>query len=331
MLSIVIPVKNMERYIKKAIKSIYSQKNVDKIEIIIVDFGSTDNTINIVKEFKSNVNITIILYENIGKDVVEARNFGLSVAKGEYISFIDADDWIDEKFYEIMLKNIKREKADIVICGFKNVNEIDNVINNKKTFENNAIQLNKTNINEFMTRVALGEINCEAWNKIYRKKFIDDAKVKFDNVLGVNGEDMLFNYFLYINLPKVSFGIEELYYHLIRQNSLGKIKEINISDRLNYIIKEIKRYSKEKEIYDFIKESIAMQYLSLIIFQLTNNKSNFTKKIKNYKENITLKEEHREYIKLCILSKYSNLKRKILALTIYMKLDIIFILFSCFI
>jgi len=330
MLSVIIPVKNMEKYIEKAIKSIYNQKKVKHIEIIIVDFGSTDNTVKIVKKFQNNNQISIKVYENVGKDVVEARNFGLNIATCKYVSFIDADDWVDEEFFDLMIDKLEKESADIAICGFKYINEEDNKITYEQCFENETIKLDINNVNCFMNKVALGKINCEAWNKVYRKSFIDNSKIQFDNIYGVNGEDMLLNYLLYINFPKVVFEPQMLYYHLVRKNSLGKIKDINVSERLNYIIDKIGQYSKEKNIYNIIEESIAMQYLSFIIFQLTNTKLELKNKIKKYKDNIILKNNHKKYIKICIKSKYSNLKRRVISLLIYFKLDNIFILFLHF-
>ena len=113
-LSVIIPVYNVEQYLPKCLASVVQQTLKD-IEIICVNDGSTDNCLKILEEFKSKDNrIKIINKENAG--LGNARNTGLEEAKGEYISFIDSDDYIDENFFELLYNEAKEDDADVA-CG----------------------------------------------------------------------------------------------------------------------------------------------------------------------------------------------------------------------
>lgn len=321
-ISVIVPVKNMEKYIYKCVESILNQTEKN-LELIIVDFGSNDNTIKIIKGIGDS---RINLIQRELKDVAEARNLGLSIANGTYVSFIDADDWISREFYSNLIENMKKNSADIGICGYKNIEEESNKETSKKIFQSSVIQLKENNIGEFFLEAAIGEINCEAWNKIYSREFITKANVKFDSNQGINGEDMLFNYLLYMYFPTIVISDDTMYYHLLRKKSLGKIKSISVADRFKYIINTMSQFSKQNNLYNLIEEGIAMQYFSLLIFQILGSQLNFIEFMKEYRSNVIIKEQHRNYSRICFRSKYSNWKRKIYSMMVCIKMDLIFIL-----
>ena len=116
-ISVIVPVYNVERYLKRCIESIINQTYKD-LEIILVDDGSTDSSGNICDEYKKiDKRISVIHKKNGG--LSDARNEGLKVVTGTYIAFVDSDDFLDLDMYEYMQKNIEKENADIVICGTK--------------------------------------------------------------------------------------------------------------------------------------------------------------------------------------------------------------------
>ena len=110
--SIIIPVYNVEKYIKKCLDSVFSQSYKD-YEVIVVNDGSTDKSMDIAKEY----NVKIINQKNAGLSIT--RNNGLQIANGEYISFIDSDDWVDLDFLEKLYNTAKKYDADIAACGIK--------------------------------------------------------------------------------------------------------------------------------------------------------------------------------------------------------------------
>ena len=123
LVTVVVPIYNVERYLEKCLTSIILQ-TYKNLEVILVNDGSTDNSLNICKEFeKEDSRIRIISQENKGLSV--ARNVGIENAKGEYIAFVDSDDFISCKFIENLYNESIRNNSDIVCCDFYYVNELE--------------------------------------------------------------------------------------------------------------------------------------------------------------------------------------------------------------
>lgn len=167
-ISIIMPVYNTERYIKKSIESILNQTFTD-FELILIDDGSTDNSSSICEEYsKCNDRISVIHKENEGQGV--ARNIGIKYAKGEYLSFIDSDDYVDEDFLESLLSAIKQENADIALSDLKAIEgtiSFDIVHYNKKIVLDN---------NELMEAYVQGKIQPGFVEKLYRKSLFEEIE-----------------------------------------------------------------------------------------------------------------------------------------------------------
>ena len=117
LLSIVIPVFNSEKYLSECLSSLFIQEQSGKIEVICVDDGSTDQSLKIIKEYSTRqVNLRWIAQENRG--VSSARNEGMKIARGDYITFVDSDDWIEPMMYEKLYQKAKEENADLVVSDF---------------------------------------------------------------------------------------------------------------------------------------------------------------------------------------------------------------------
>ena len=209
MISIIIPAFNVERYIKRCVESVLNQTLKD-IEIIIIDDGSTDKTSEICKELeKKNKNIKYKLIKNSGCSA--ARNIGLSLSTGEYVAFLDSDDWIESKMYEELYRKAKNENSDIVICGLKKINE-----NGEKIVEVEVpMGLSKDDY-----------LDCKAeWfsspcNKIYSKEML--IKNSLDFLLNIyTGEDMFFNFKAFFFAKKISAVDTPYYNYYMNQYSVS--------------------------------------------------------------------------------------------------------------
>ena len=113
--SVIIPVYNTEDYLKECIESLVNQ-TLREIEILIVNDGSTDSSLEIMKEFKNKYPNIIKIFDKVNGGQASARNYALSFAQGEYLGFVDSDDWVDITMYEEMYEKAEKEDADIVIC-----------------------------------------------------------------------------------------------------------------------------------------------------------------------------------------------------------------------
>lgn len=114
-ISVIVPVYNAEKYLKETIESLVNQ-TLKGIEIIFVNDGSTDESLNILNEYKECENVKVISQEN--KGVIEARINGVKIANGKYITFVDNDDILELNMYEKMYKEAKKDDADVVICNY---------------------------------------------------------------------------------------------------------------------------------------------------------------------------------------------------------------------
>lgn len=297
MLSVIIPMKNMEKYITKCIESVVKSKNI-QLEIIVVDFGSDDSSITIVKELNQKYK-NITLYTKKAKDVCEARNVGIEKAKYEYITFLDADDWVGENFYSRILHDMKLQHTQLGFSDYKNIDEeSDNILNETNFSKTNISKIHKN----IIPLIVNNKFNCESWNKIYVKKIIKDNNIKFDGTKGVNGEDLLFNIIYISNDIKISYTNGCFYYHLKRKNSLGSIKK-NLTERFMYISELL--YNS----CDYVKKDVHLLFVTLMMQELKgqNNIDDYMNCYHKYSEFYQFKLN----ILKNVFSRYTSMKRKL--------------------
>lgn len=162
-LSVIVPVYNVQNYLRRCIDSIISQ-SFTNFELILVDDGSTDSSTEICDEYeKTDQRIKVVHKSNGG--LSSARNFGIDVAEGDYISFIDSDDWIEPTMFQDMLSCLESTHADICICGLRTVLENGEIEEEVKY--NSSCTLSGSQA----TKILLldKEIPSFAWNKIYKR------------------------------------------------------------------------------------------------------------------------------------------------------------------
>lgn len=196
-LSVVIPVYNVEKYIQKCFDSIIAQ-TFRNFEVIIVDDGSTDSSAEIIDRYVSdNKMFKCIRQRNMG--VSAARNTGLRAASGQFVSFVDPDDWIDERMFELMMSEVHQENYDVVCCNWVNYDDE----NNKVIYHSikDDFELNDNSDLLLSTKI----IGRSVWNKIFRLTLVEN---EFPEDMEI-GEDWVFlaNYCTkklkvkYINMP----------------------------------------------------------------------------------------------------------------------------------
>lgn len=211
--SIIVPIYKVEKYLPKCIESLIIQSYQD-IEIILVDDGSPDASLEICNMYaEKDSRIMVIHQHNSG--VSAARNAGLVVAKGEYIGFVDPDDWIDTEMYEGMINAIEREGTDLAICGYDYYNEKYIVDENRqyKILPNEVIT-QKEVMNRFSDMPP--SIRHGVWNKLFRKSILKNQTFE----VGLHSsEDVLFLN-EYVKKIKSAVVVHQPYYkNLVRQGS----------------------------------------------------------------------------------------------------------------
>ncbi|QKT15263.1 glycosyltransferase family 2 protein [Limosilactobacillus reuteri] len=227
-ISVIVPVFNVEAWIEKCIYSILSQSFED-YELVIVDDGSTDNSSKICKSLSLiDKRIKYFYKENGG--LSDARNYGLKKATGEYIVFIDSDDYIDKNYLYLLFNSIKKNNSDVAVCGFKWVDEKGNIIHNVpiSNIEQQYLISGKKLLYDVFNSEGYAFI--VVWNKIYKKEIFNHLSFDVNRLY----EDEFINYKLFWNVHKVSIVNQQLYYYVQRD---GSIKNSDIS------IKKIKDFN----------------------------------------------------------------------------------------
>lgn len=201
MFSILIPAYNVENYISRCLDSILEQRYTD-FEVVIIDDGSIDNTLSICKVYAGKDN-RIHVYHQINSGVAAARNFALDKAKGEWIVFIDADDYVESNYLESFYKSILlNPDIDVVVCGYFIITP--NEIKERKQF-----YLSKQ---EYLLKILQGEnVATTLWAKAIRKELVEKHKIKFLPSINM-GEDLCFLSISLYYSKDVCFLRECLYY-----------------------------------------------------------------------------------------------------------------------
>lgn len=195
--SVIIPVYNSERYLPECIESLIRQ-TLQACEFIFINDGSTDRSLEILEKYQQ-CDERIKIYNQENQGVSAARNYGIQLAKGKYIGFVDSDDMIEADYFNTLYQTAKSNDCDLVFCDWK-CNEENNKSDSLFSFKVNEV-LDKYYIEEFIYPYFLQYDNMNSiWNKLYLKKIIDEHKIKFPQGMKL-GEDAIFNhkFFTYTN------------------------------------------------------------------------------------------------------------------------------------
>ena len=233
-ISVIIPVYGVEKYIRQCLESVINQ-TYKNLEIIVVNDGTRDNSMKIVEEYLSDKRIKIINKENGG--LSSARNLGLKNATGDYISFVDSDDWIELFLYEKLVENLNNE--DIVIFNFYEFNDLTK---EKVLSKINVREITNFNRGKFFYK----KTYYACWNKLYKKKYLEKIRVKF--IEGIIYEDVFWGMQTLYQTNKVKFlNILGYYYREKRAGS--------IMNTLNRELDNISNLEIVRNIENFLKNT----------------------------------------------------------------------------
>ena len=253
-ISVIIPIYNVEKYIRECIESILNQ-TFRNIEVIAVNDGSNDNSIKIVEEYLSDRRLKIINKENGGAP--SARNIGMKTARGEYVYFIDSDDFIEKDVLEILYKNSESEKMDIVCSCFSFYND-----KTKKEKKAKFTFPFEEKINKGYYFLYNGE-EINIWNRLYRKKFLEKYNFRFIENIIHDDQDFGFKTILLAeNIKYVeNYGYK---YRVGREGSIMSSQKREKSLKSVQILKkELKNFFSNIQLNEFQKIRVYFKLLSL--------------------------------------------------------------------
>ena len=222
--SVIVPVYNVEKYLDKCLNSLVNQ-TLKEIEILVINDGSPDNSQKIIDKYvKEYSNVKSYIKKNGG--LSSARNYGLKYAKGEYIAFIDSDDYVSVDMLNEMYKKAKDNNSDIVICDYYSLEK------DEKRYINCHLKLNTDSKKEYL----LSPPN--AWIRLIKKEIA--LKEKYTE--GIYYEDLDINPRLLIHANKIDYVEKPLYYYYVREGSIMSQKTFN--ERLLDIFKVLENNKK---------------------------------------------------------------------------------------
>lgn len=230
--SIVVPVYNVENYLRKCLNSLVNQ-SLEEIEIIVVNDGSPDGSQKIIEEFAAKFPHKIIPLKKANGGLSDARNYGIPFCKGKYIGFVDSDDYVEPTMYETLYKIAERNCSDIVMCDYYKEYE-----NYRKRVHVNAVS-NPRQV--FYCMLAA------AWNKIYKRSVIMDSGVRFP--VGLYYEDTAFFSMLIPNVNRIDTVNEPFVHYVQREGSIANSQGIK-TEQIFQIFDEIIKDYKKKECID---------------------------------------------------------------------------------
>lgn len=265
LISVIIPVYNLENYIERCLKSIQSQ-TYSNIEIIVVDDGSIDDSWNVINRIAKEDNRVIPIHKENG-GVSSARMLGLANANGEWIGFVDGDDEIEEDMYEVLMNNAFEYDADISHCGYKMIFN-DGRITSFYDTKVKKIQDNTTGVIDLLEGHLIEPGLC---NKLYKKSLFED--IELDTNIKIN-EDLLLNYYLFKNSQLSIFEDLTKYHYIIRDNSASrsKLNDYKIYDPIR--VKEIILNDADDE-YKSTAQKVFLRTLIYVYNSLILNEDDF--------------------------------------------------------
>ena len=246
--SIIVPFYNVEKYIEKCLTSLVNQ-TLEEIEIILVNDGSKDNSIKVAKDFEQKYSAKIRYYEKPNGGLGDARNFGIKFAKGEYIAFLDSDDYVEPTMYEEMYEMAIKEKSDMVECDFW-----WEYPNKKK--EDIGVEYKNQNDMLLKARVV-------AWNKLIKKEIYEKhPEARF--AVGLRYEDVEGFYKILPYINKVSFVRKPFIHYVQRNNSISNTQNKK-NEEMFIVLDNVLNYYKEKNIYEKFEKELEYTYTRYLL------------------------------------------------------------------
>ena len=287
--SIITPVYNVEECIERSIKSVINQTSKD-FELLLIDDGSKDRSIDIAKELleKSDINYKIITQKNSGVSV--ARNKGIEESSGEYITFLDSDDYIDFRFVELMYEKAKITQCEVVFCDYSEVDAKGKVlVKNRTKSLSNSISGREAALKQLSDDITIGMRSA-----IYKTSIIKDNNLFFDSKRKY-GEDMIFVVKALLYSKNVISINEVLAFYVIWGNSVTQnvsLKHLDCYYSYIDLLEEVQKDGNLQKIERFLVE-FKIPYSISHVFSVLGRDLNFHEELFKFLN----KNDVREYLK----------------------------------
>ena len=245
--SVIVPIYNVEKYLEKCINSLLSQ-TLEDIQIILVNDGSKDNSGTIAKKYAEKNKDKVIYVEKENGGLSDARNYGLKYATGDFVAFLDSDDYIEKNAYEEMYNKAIEENADYVECDF--IWEYPNKAKIDKQYK----YQNKKEMLSFVRVVA--------WNKLIKRSLIIEHNLEFPK--GLRYEDVEFTYKLIPYINKFAYVDKPFIHYVQREGSIANVQNERTAEIFT-VLDEVIEFYKKNNIYEEYKEELEYNYARYLL------------------------------------------------------------------
>jgi len=266
-LSIIVPCYKVEKYLPRCLDSLVNQTLKD-IEIICINDGSPDNCINILKNYKEKYGNKIVIIDKENEGVWRGRKDGVKKAKGEFIGFVDSDDYVSLDYAEKLYNAAISKNADISVCGFDRID-----LDTGKLYSREMCKPESKEIIVSKNPGDMLELNGAPWNKIYRAELLKKMHdmVNVPRVL----DDMMFLQLIYINANKIVFIPNSLVFYMVRKDSIINTVKKDAIKPTYESMKEVRDlyYNERPELIDYI-DSCAFLHLGVsLMYRMSEDKT----------------------------------------------------------
>ena len=275
--SVIIPVYNTEDYLKEYIESLVNQ-TLREIEILIVNDGSTDSSLEIMKEFKNKYPNIIKIFDKVNGGQASARNYALSFAQGEYLGFVDSDDWVDSTMYEEMYEKAEKEDADIVICDM-----VDHFPDRTVCYPSSRFE------NKF-------KVTPSACNKLFKRSLVKEDVFP----VGLWYEDFEFTTMQLMKTDCISVIHKGLYHCHCREVSTMYNNNSEKNQDILVVLEHLVEYVEKNGWYEKYKNVLEYLYIDHVLITSINR----VQKQTNEKKKIVINNLRKE-----VLKKYNSFYR----------------------
>lgn len=267
-ISIIVPVYNVEKYLDRCLDSIFSQRVTGDFEVIAVDDGSTDNSLNVLKKYQEKESRLIIIEHGCNKKLSIARSTGMKIATGDYIMHVDSDDWLMPKALECLKLKIKQTAADVIVFNY-----LREDLEGKKTFVR-KIKKEQILIDKELVQ---SHFYGACWSKIVKRSITDELVYGQKGIN--NGEDLLYASEILIRADKIALITEFIYIYFVNNNSLTQTTTIainiltltNITHALSILLVHYKQTRISQNLYN-LRLQYSIDFISKNIFSIRSGK-----------------------------------------------------------
>lgn len=292
--SIIVPVYNTSLFLDKCLESI-TRQTIKELEIILINDGSTDNSLEICKAYEA-MDKRIILIDQKNRGLSAARNTGVQAATGEYIGFVDSDDWIEPDMFEKMYLQAAQSESEVCICDYK-VNNVEEEISVSLDIEKDIIEKDDLFNLLVLNIIAPKDFNSNSkniaacvWRMLIKKEFLEK-----NNILFVEGitfmEDIIYSLEVYSKCNKVAICREYLYHYMYNSNSITIGYKNNCMELNVKVFERMKEILKEEYDYSLIEKRMDIRYINMSISSIVNEVGKNNPK--------TLSEQVKSIYKIC--------------------------------